>query len=155
MYNNLSQKLKTLAICVLIVEVVAGLILGIWLCSINEEYVLGSIFFMILNFLAAWIFSCVLYALGLILEKTESVENDTKRLQRSVKKRTSDVKTAPNHVEDISNNRVDTADNEQELDQDAPATAIRTNTNTIVCSKCHYEQPGQRTFCWHCGAKFE
>lgn len=76
MYNNISKKIKGLAIAIFIILTVASIVTGLVFCLIDDDTIIIGLIIMLAGPFLFWISSWMLYGFGELIEKaTEIAEN--------------------------------------------------------------------------------
>lgn len=173
LYDNIGGKIKGWAKGIFILETVGVIILGLVLLF-DEVTVLTGLLTMIIGPIVAWVSSWLLYAFGELVEKTAANEENTRYILKALQ--TKSASTSPKTVPSIEPKfstkpvthtwRCDNCGNmisqvpcdhcgyQPPKGSTDPVTFTTTDKNTIICSKCHFEQPSGRNVCWNCGATF-
>ena len=144
MFNDLGDKIKSLAIILLIIEVlctilciIAGIASGYFLLVLVTIPV--SIFF------AAFTILCG-YAIGEIVELCYGISSGTAENRKNIEKIIALLKSGKSEKSDNINKSV-TAEEKVSM--------IEKETNTFICPACGKRQMAANATCWSCGAKFD
>lgn len=78
MYDNIGKKIKGLAMATCFIGIMAAVIYGLVLISLDEDFILFGILIMLIGSLVAWISSLCLYGFGELIEKTCAIELSTR-----------------------------------------------------------------------------
>ncbi|MBR3824812.1 MAG: hypothetical protein IKJ39_06395 [Lachnospiraceae bacterium] len=73
MFNNIGEKIKTLASVITVIGIIASLILGCWMISANDDLALIGLLVMFLGSLVSWIGSFLLYGFGQLIENSDKL----------------------------------------------------------------------------------
>lgn len=73
MFENVAEKLKTLAWVTLVLGMLITVVTGIFLLTIGGQFIIGIII-LVSGSLGTWTISCVLYALGELLESNCEIQ---------------------------------------------------------------------------------
>ena len=74
-FENIGSKIKTLAVVLTVVGIVASVIFGFFILSANAGY---GLLIMIVGSLISWVSSFFTYGFGELIEKTTEIARNTK-----------------------------------------------------------------------------
>ncbi len=77
MYDNIGSKIKGLAKAIFIVEAIAIVIAGIVIMFADEDLIPIGFLMLILGPIVAWVFSCLLYGFGELIDKACDIARNT------------------------------------------------------------------------------
>lgn len=80
MFNDIGGKIKTLAVVVCWLGIIASLILGIVLIGMDDDLTLIGIIVMLFGALGSWLGSFVAYGYGELIDNTDAAQYDTKEI---------------------------------------------------------------------------
>ena len=78
MYDNIGKKIKGLATASFIVVAIAEVITGIALMVSDDDMILVGLLVMVVGPIVAWVSSWLLYGFGELIDKTCSIERNTR-----------------------------------------------------------------------------
>ena len=78
-YDNIGQKIKSLATGTFVVEAIAAIIAGIYLITSSENMVLIGFLVIFAGPLVAWVLSWLLYGFGQLIENSDIIAEESKR----------------------------------------------------------------------------
>ena len=79
MFENIGGKIKGLAQIFFFLEAVVAIILGFFVCSINEGLVFLGVVVMFVGPLVAWVSAWLLYGFGELIENTAEIAKNTRK----------------------------------------------------------------------------
>jgi hypothetical protein len=82
MYDNIGGKIKGLAKAGFIVEAIVAVITGIALMASDDDLIIVGVLVLLLGPIVAWVSSWLLYGFGEIIDKTCSIERNTRGGER-------------------------------------------------------------------------
>ena len=100
MFDNIGNKIKTLALVTSIITIVACVFVSI-LMAVREQYWYAAVF-VTLGPLFAWISSFLLYGFGQLIENSDKIANNTEDILREM------ANTSPDKPTVETNNQVET-----------------------------------------------
>ncbi len=136
MYENVGEKIKSLAITIAVIEFLLTAIPGIILMATDESMILTGLIVIIVGFIVAWLSSLLLYGFGELIELTASNERNTRSILNLLKQKELSTPASAN------------------APQGAKSEPLYTE-ESIVCPACNFKQPAYRTVCFHCGKSFK
>lgn len=86
-YDDIGEKIKSLAKWTFIVEAIGAIMAGIGMCAEDEDLIPFGLLVMFCGPIVAWVSSWILYAFGELVEKTDKNERNTKEIVDLLKKR--------------------------------------------------------------------
>ena len=130
LYQNIGEKIKSMAKAMFFVEAVASIILG--LIIIGEEVFVWNATFGVITLIAgpiiAWVSSLITYGFGELVEKVVSIDKKTKRDVHS------NFEAEQSTIKNHSQNFTKVQQEEYEIDYNPNADEIISQTQSIVDS---------------------
>ena len=169
-YTDIGGKIKNLAKWTFIVEAIVAIITGLFfLIDWGFEDGWWALFVILFGPIVAYVSSWLLYAFGQLVENTYDITNQNAVINRNVKiiaqpiidevekKRKAEDDAKRKSKEDAKREAEEKTEHHTEGKKEwgAIANFSVTEKGTIICAQCKFEQPGNRSCCWHCGAKFK
>lgn len=74
-FENIGSKIKTLAVILTVVGIVASVLIGMFMLTVNAGY---GLLIMIVGSLISWVSSFFTYGFGELIEKTTEISKNTK-----------------------------------------------------------------------------
>ena len=162
LYENIGGKIKNLAKWIFIIEAIGAIITGLVLLFTDEDLILYGLLTLVGGPIVAYVSSWILYAFGELVEKTADNENNTRQILKKINKNPASYITEESEgkvksiiASEPTISKASETSNEKKENWTDTTIFSTTEKGTIICSQCNFEQPGNRTCCWHCGAKFE
>ena len=132
MFDNIGSKIKSLAMILFILGVIASFVFEIYFFLL-EEGILGVCYWF-LGLIASYLSALLLYGFGEIITKLTEIEKNTG----------ANYKSQEHYTEDWTNS-----------DSKKTSGYVNPENRTVICANCSCKQPATRTTCWHCGARLE
>lgn len=86
MFSNIGEKMKTLAIVVTIIGIIAGIIVSISMASIDEDMIFSGLLTGCAIALVSWIGSFALYGFGTLVSSSQKTERLLREILKELKK---------------------------------------------------------------------
>lgn len=158
MFQNISDKIKTLAIVCTVIGILGSIIGGIVLCTV--DLIAVGIIVMLLGSIFSWIASFVLYGFGELIEKTCEIAKNTKRssklaIAEALEKNTREsdnTETAQIFTDVIE--EVKEEKNQEKLEQN-PDFDPENIASDDECPACFHKIKSTDTECTYCGYKLK
>lgn len=167
-FDNIGGKIKNLAkwscwITILLIWIAApiafiALVADDWTAEFCWIPLVGAIVGPVL----VWVESWLLYAFGELVEKTADNENNTRQILKKINENPANYITEESEgkvksiiASEPTISKASKTSNEEKENWTDTTNFSTTEKGTIICSQCNFEQPGNRSCCWNCGAKFE
>ena len=151
-YENIGGKIKIWAKWIFIIEAIGAIITGIcFLADRGFEEGWWALIIIVCGPIVALVSTWILYAFGELVEDIHDMSNapQMKNIDRNLQLLANPI---IREAEEKTKREKENTKREAAADKVACST---TEKGTIICSQCKFEQPSNRSVCWHCGAKFE
>ena len=150
MFDNIDNKIKSLAIIITVVGSIASLVCGIVIMAI-EEFFIGLVI-AIGGSLSSWIGSFALYALGEIVTQLTKIANSNQRMQILEVCKNSQETTAKKQeilaelenemLNDYENDKTENIDEEEKIntaqEDECPVCFYKITPSDTECPNCGY-----------------
>ena len=137
MFDNIGEKIKALAKVSCWIGIIIFVILGFFIASIDEEFVILGIIIIVVGALICWISSFTLYGFGEIIEQLQFSNRNMNVLYQFLKQL-------------LPDNEKKTEKKKSYLS--SPETPIKKNTDSgWNCKKCGTNNDSNTQFCKDCG----
>ena len=150
MFNNIGEKIKTLAEVTCVLGMIASACGAIVLWTQNDPYtptIFLGVLVLGLGCLGSWIGSFFTYGFGELIENTKAIHEDNLKIQGLLNNQKAEV-LKPCNAPQVKT---------EKPEQTAPTTTTQTVEpvmGMIECPVCGKIQEADRKVCWNCGAKF-
>lgn len=146
LYENIGEKIKTLAKWIFIVEAISAIIAGVVLLFADEDLIIYGLFIMICGPIIAWVSSWILYALGELVADTHAIRQrmylspEEKEMQDTERKvsRENEIMAQQQALEKIQREKEEQKKREAEEKakrdtiEKAKKAALQGNFNTLI-----------------------
>lgn len=154
MYENIGKKFMLLAKVVFYIGTAICIILGLYFLFKGSDFVLTGLLLMIVGPIITWVATWGLYAFGQLVDDVEKIRSQGKKVAVVSSERSTIMKKKDENTEIELEEPKDVIAKSLVMEKEATYFST-TEKDTIICSKCKFEQPSGRKICWRCGARFE
>lgn len=162
LYENIGSKIKNWVKWIFVIEAIGAVITGLVLLFTDEDLISYGLLTLVFGPFIAYIGSWILYAFGELVEKTSDNENTTRQILKKINENPANYITEESEgkvksiiASEPTISKASETSNEEKENWTDTTNFSTTEKGTIICSQCNFEQPGNRSCCWNCGAKFE
>lgn len=148
MFDNIGNKIKSVASFICVVNIIVDCILGLFL--IFSGGVLLGLFLIVIGALISWVNSFLLYGFGELIATTQA----NNRILEQIMNNLQETKSISSISTESAEPSVVISTESEEMPAHNEVVDVDRSGNTLRCPKCGLIQQSNRTICWNCGARF-
>lgn len=151
MFDNIGGKIKGLAVATTIIGMVLSIIYGIFMMAVGEEMAFAGLLVAGLGCLCSWLSSFTMYALGQMVDNTDTIAYNSNRIveqQRIIRERVDNIENRIARGISVHDDKLRTQLDEAESKRNA-ANAV--NNFIPIERKAPVATPNGTSYCTKCG----